>query len=62
MADVLLPFPPTERSTPSPCGHATDFFGKPPMAGALDGKSAAGRRHSGWPSSRANRPHALYLT
>ena len=30
------------------------------MAGALDGKSAAGRRHPGGPSSRANPLHPLH--
>ncbi len=30
------------------------------MAGALDGKSPAGRRHPGGPSSRANRLHPVH--
>jgi hypothetical protein len=62
MADVLLPFPLTERSIHLVVNMQRIFFGKRPMACALDGKGPAGRRHPGWPSSQANRFHSLHPT
>jgi hypothetical protein len=60
MGDALLPFPLTQQSVHLCVDMQRIFSADGLMAGALDGKSPAGRRHPGWPSSRANRLHPLH--
>jgi nicotinamidase-related amidase len=61
MGDALLPFPLTARSVHLCVDMQRIFFGRRPVAGALDGKNPAGRRHPGGPSSRTNRLLLLEL-